>query len=67
MSSVEFDEQGSQFKPHTVFNQSQPTGFVGWLIKSGIIKDPSQGKRFLLGIVFFNIIVTIAVIYYFIL
>ncbi|HEY9583949.1 MAG TPA: hypothetical protein VJI66_03255 [Candidatus Paceibacterota bacterium] len=67
MASVEFDEQGSQFRPKAVFSQSQPTGLVGWLIKTGIIKDSSQGKRFLLGVVLFNIIVTIAIIYYFIL
>lgn len=67
MSTIEFEEQGAQFKPQTAFNQSQPSGLVGWLVKIGLVKDQSKGKSFLMGVVAFNIIVTVAVIYYFVL
>ncbi len=46
---------------------SSSGGMAGWLLRKGIIKDESQAKGILLGIVVFNILAIILVVYKFIL
>ncbi len=77
MSNVEFENDFSPGQPSTsqqftsaqqnYYPQNNSTrGMAGWLLKKGIISDESQAKGILLGVVVFNVIVTIIVIYYFI-
>ena len=70
MSNIEFEtdqEISSQFKSRTVLGRPQVPGMAAWLMKKGIIKDESQAGGVLVGIVLFNIVVTIVVIYFFVL
>ena len=74
MSNVQFEED---FNPRQASSTNMQSGFVnpyaaqsakgmtGWLINKGIIKDESQGKGVLLGVVVFNLVVTLFVVYYF--
>lgn len=65
---VEFDtdNQSNRYTSRTILGQAQVPGMVAWLIKKGFIKDESQAGKFLMGIVFTNIIITLAVLYYFV-
>ncbi len=70
MADVEFEgdyKRTPQFTPSGALGQPQTSGMSGWLLKKGIIKDQSQAGGVLLGFVILNIIVTIFVVYYFLL
>jgi hypothetical protein len=73
MSDVQFEEdfntrqptvggQGGFVNPYV---QKQAGGIIGWMIEKGIIKEESQAKGILLGVVVFNIVVTLFVVFYF--
>jgi len=63
--NIEFD-MDQRFTPRNIPNTSRATGMTGLLLRMGIIKDESQAGIVLIGLLLFNIIVTIAVLYYFV-
>jgi hypothetical protein len=69
--SVEFESDlqrsQAQFASRSILGQPQVPSMASWLIKRGIIKEESQAKGVLFGIICFNFIVTGLVIFFFIL
>ncbi len=57
--------QGNFVNPYA--QQVSSGGMAGWLVKNGLIKEESQAKSLLLGVVIFNILITVLVVYFFIL
>lgn len=76
--SVEFenDRRGTSFPPGSMMPGMIPgmmpgqpqTGFgmAGWLMQKGIIRDESQAKTLLLGVVCFNFILMALIFYFFV-
>jgi len=74
MSNVQFEEDFSSRQPTSngvqnnfvnPYAQQSARGITGWMINKGIIKEESQAKGILLGVVVFNIVVTLFVVFYF--
>lgn len=63
----ESDQFQSQYRSRSVLGQPQVPGMANWLIKKGVIKEEASAGKILIGIVVFNFILAIALIYYFVL
>lgn len=64
--SIEFETDQERFKSKTAFGRKGTTGLSGWLIEKGIVRDEAQASSLLTIVVALNLILTGAVIYYFI-
>ncbi len=70
MSGVEFgDERQAMLQKMQSFQNgaqgsASSSKFVTWLMNKGIVKTEAGGQMLLLGIVAFNIIISIAIIVY---
>lgn len=76
MSNVQFEEDFNSRQPTSSnvqggfvnpYVSQSSRGMAGWLVSKGIIKEESQAKGILLGVVVFNMVVTLFVVFYFLL
>lgn len=56
----------ANFTSRTVLGQPQVPGMAAWLMRKGVIKEESEAKTVLLGIMCFNFIVMGLVLYFFV-
>ncbi len=67
---VEFEQDykpTTSYTSRTVFGQPQVPGMAAWLMRKGVIKEESQAKSVLIGIMIINFVVMGFVIYKFVL
>jgi hypothetical protein len=67
---VEFEQDyrpTTSYTSRTVLGQAQVPGMANWLLKKGVIKEESQAKGVLVGIMIINFIVMGFVVYKFVL
>lgn len=74
MTNVEFEtdfEKGpSRYAPQQINKLGQQKyggSITSWLVNKGVIKDESQSKAILIGILIFNMVITTFVLYFFVL
>jgi len=74
MSDVQFEEDFNSRQPTTngaqnnfvnPYTQQSTRGITGWMINKGIIKEESQAKGILLGVIVLNIVATLIIVFYF--
>ena len=63
MTNVQFEEEQQMFTSRRILGGAVMPGMVKMLIKTGLVKDSSQAKYILVGVVVVCILITVFVLY----